>query len=1087
LYGLLAVLVLENGFVYGQETNTDVIGIVKTQEGDLLEGASVTVLHQPTQSLYKTSTNSKGYFHFFNLKPGGPYIVTISFVGFKTEYISELYTQLSSGSFYSQFPQKERGVFILQRHVTEMPTLAIKRNVFRENTIGTETNITQDVMRQMPTISRNIQDYARLVPQAKVYSDGGMSFAGQNNKFNAFYIDGANTMDLLGVSSSGISGGQTSSPPVSVDALEEIRILISPYDVQYGNFTGASINAITRSGSDEFKGSAWYYFRNEDMAGGSPVKDPATGQREKLSPFFNNTFGTWISGPLVKGKLFYFASAEFQKEEQPQPFEASEYKGNTTKQQLDALNDTLFSRYGYDAGGYDLTFNNLRAFRYMMKLDWNASPRHKISFTYRLNSAERQTPALPNGSTMIRYQNNGYKINSNSNFATLEWRSFLNSKLSNRVLISYSQQQDDRQILGLPFPSVSIQDGIGTIVFGTNGSGQVSLFKGKDLTIVDVFKLTHGSHVFSLGTDFGFSWLNDLFMGSHYGSYFYRSLNDFLSNNFPFRYQRTLLSTEEPVDESSSNAGASFMTSRLGFFLQDEWKINPELRLRYGVRVDGNGWNTSYPADEYFNTEGIPAISQYYDLGGARSGQVPRTHWQFQPRVELTSRIPDEDVTFKIGAGVFTGHILNIWPSDVYNYKIASLDVTPSRYNLRFEPDVNSQPGFKSLGLDPDNSKGNLIVVAPDLKYPTIVRLSSLISKTIGKGWNLGLEFLLTRNLHEVKYTNVNILPPVLKSSGAGSRVVYSPGLQPPLVPMTGGNPYSSILLMANNNDRKGYFYGTTATLSSPVTQRSSLVVSYSYGHSKALFEPTGQSGPNSQQWRSLETVNGRNQGMISVSDFDLLHRIYVYGMRKFTYAKGRISTSVSLFYQGQSGQPYSYVYSGSIVNDVGQNERFDLIYVPTSKELQEMVFLPLSGSSGNYSPDQQKAMLESFIEADPYLRGIRGSFSERNKARLPFTHTADIRIQQDFCVKAGKKNIRFGLIFDVFNFLNMLNPEWGRIYQVPGDNVALIQFAKFVSATDLTPQYQFSLKGKPWSVHTSTAPGSSARWISQLGFRFYL
>jgi hypothetical protein len=529
------------------------------------------------------------------------------------------------------------------------------------------------------------------------------------------------------------------------------------------------------------------------------------------------------------------------------------------------------------------------------------------------------------------------------------------------------------------------------------------------------------------------------------------------------------------------------MTSRLGFFLQDEWKIKPDLRLRYGVRVDGNGWNTSYPADEYFNTVGIPAISPYYDLGGARSGQVPRTHWQVQPRVELTSRIPDENVTFKIGAGVFTGHILNIWLSDVYNYKIASLEVTPARYNLRFEPDVNAQPGFKSLGLDPDNSKGNLIVVAPDFKYPTILRLSSLISKTMGKGWNLGVEFLLTRNLHEVKYTNVNILPPVLESTGAGSRVVYSPGPQPPPVPMNGGNPYNSIFLMSNNTDRKGYFYGATATLSSPATQRSSLVVSYSYGHSKALFEPTGQSGPNSAQWRSLETVNGRNQGMISVSDFDLLHRFYVYGMRKFTYAKGRISTIVSLFYQGQSGQPYSYVYSGSIVNDVGQNERFDLIYVPTGKELQEMIFLPVSGSGGNYSPDQQKAMLESFIEADPYLRRIRGSFSERNKARLPFTHTADIRVQQDFCMKAGEKNVRFSLIFDVFNFLNMLNPEWGRIYQVPFDNAPLIQFTKFVSATDLTPQYQFSMKGKPWSVQTSTAPGNSARWISQLGFRFYL
>ncbi|HSF44540.1 MAG TPA: hypothetical protein VLA58_00975, partial [Chitinophagaceae bacterium] len=644
-----------------------------------------------------------------------------------------------------------------------------------------------------------------------------------------------------------------------------------------------------------------------------------------------------------------------------------------------------------------------------------------------------------------------------------------------------------RQILGDPFPGVTILDDPGTIVFGPNAASQVSLFKGRDLSIVDVFKWVQGNHVWSTGIDFGFSWLNDMILPSYFGNYVFGNLNDFLLNGYPVLYQRTLMRSEQAVHEKSVGSSAKFMTSRLGFFLQDEWKITPELQLKYGVRIDGNSWNTAYPADEYFNKTGVPAISAYYDLQGARSGQVLNTHWQLQPRVELISRLPDENVVLKFGAGVFTGHILNIWATDIYNYKTASLDVTPSAYNLGFNPDVNAQPGFSSLGLDPGRNKGNVVLITPDFKYPTGIRMSSSVWKMLGKGWNVGLELLLTRNLHEISYTNVNLLPPTLTSAGVGPRTVYAASGQAPRVPMDGGNPYNNILLMANNNDRKGNSYSMTASLNSPTDHNSFFSASYTYGHSKALFEPTATSGPNLLQWRSLETIHGRNNSMITTSDFDMMHRICIYGMRKFNYAKGRASTTFSFFYQGQSGQPYSYVYGRSMVNDFGPNASIDLIYVPTTSELQDMIFIPITGPNGNYTPDQQKAMLDEFIESDRYLRKIRGSFSERNKARLPFTHTVDIRIQQEFNIKAGSKNLRFGIVLDVFNVLNLLNSEWGRTYQIIGDNISLVKFEKYISATRLFPQYQFSFTGKPWSVQSSTAPGSSARWISQLGFRFYL
>jgi Carboxypeptidase regulatory-like domain len=1072
------------GVLYAQETNCNISGMVGTSEGMELEGATINVVHVPTKNVYITRTNARGYFHILNLKPGGPYSVSISFVGYRSEELEDLYAEFGSESFHSQKLGREFRVFKLEREEKQLPVVVVSQKRIADPTIGITTIISPSIMKDMPSISRNLQDYARLVPNAKVNGSGSMSFAGQNNRFNAFFIDGANSLDLLGVSASGISGGQTSTPPVSIDVIEEIRILSSPYEVQYGNFTGASMNAITRSGSNQFKSSVWYYFRNEDMAGKSPLKDPIKGQRTKLLPFFNNTVGAWISGPLIKDKLFHFTSIEWQKEDQPQPFDFNEYIGSSSRQQLDALKDTVLRRYGYNPGRYDQTFNNLRAVRFITKLDWNPSLRQKLSFTFRLNSAERQAPQALNGSTMVRFLNNGYEIFSNTKHATFEWRSFLTSKMNNRLLVTYADQKDDRQILGTAFPLVNIQDGRGLIVLGSNNVSQVSLFKGRDLAILDNFKFIYDRHVITLGTDLSFSWLSDLIVIGHYGNYQYRRMEDFISDAYPSRYQRTLLKSGDPVNDQSTAAGSKFMTSRLGFFLQDELQFNPDLRLRVGVRMDGNSWNTAYQADEYFNTVAIPAISGYYDLKGARSGSPHQTHWQVAPRMELTARIPEEDVSLKFGAGIFAGHILNIWPSDIYNYQTADLDILPASYNLTFNPDVNAQPGYRSLGIDPEKSKGNKVVVARNFKYPTIWRMSTSIEKRIGRGWNMGIEFLLTENLHEMRYTNVNLLPPVLQSAGAGARTVYAVSGQPPKIPMSGGNPYNSILLLGNNESGKGFSYSVSVMVTSPASSRSAFTAAYTFGNSKAIFEP----GTNLQQWRSLESVNGRNASIRSTIALDLGHRFYIYGMRKFTYARGKHSTTVSFFYQGQSGQPFSYVYARSIVNDFGQNENFDLIYVPTSKELQEMKFIPITGSAGNHTAEQQKDMLEKYIQSNRYLNSIRGSFSERNKARVPFTHTVDIRIQQEFTVKSGKNYLRFGIHFDVFNFLNLLNPEWGRIYVMPADNFALIRFDKFVSANDLTPEYQFfPLKGNPWSVHTSTAPGNSARWISQLGFRFYL
>jgi hypothetical protein len=345
---------------------------------------------------------------------------------------------------------------------------------------------------------------------------------------------------------------------------------------------------------------------------------------------------------------------------------------------------------------------------------------------------------------------------------------------------------------------------------------------------------------------------------------------------------------------------------------------------------------------------------------------------------------------------------------------------------------------------------------------------------------------MFSKNINENYYQNVNILPPIGTSVGPGSRNVYSFSGAPTRIPMrsTGANPYqNSVYLLYNNPDKKGYSYNFTATIEKTFRKGLAFNLSYAYGNSIVTNENT--SSQNNSQWRFMETVNGRNFVQRSASDFDLGHRIYGYISKKFSYLQNKLATTITLVYNGQQGQPFSYVYNGSIVGDQARGETNDLIYIPTAAELQGQTFLNLTVGTTTYTPAQQKQFLEDYITGNRYLRNHRGQFAGRNGDRLPWSHIIDLKLTQDFNVKIAKRTYQLELSYDVYNFTNMLNHNWGQTYFLSNDQYALIRFNSFVSATNLTPQYQFSPQtGKPWGLSTSTAPGLSARWISQLGVR---
>ena len=941
---------------------------------------------------------------------------------------------------------------------------------------GPETNINQQVIQSVPSISRNFQDFVRLATHARVNGEGMMSLAGQNNKFNNFFIDGSPANDLLGIARSGTVGGQTGTPPVSIEAIEELKISTAPYDAQYSNFTGAAINAITRSGSNQFKSSAWYFFRNEKMAGRSPapVSTPGLDKpvRTRLPDFLNQTAGLWISGAVKKNNLFYFLLAEFQNELQPQTYVFSEYRGSSTLEQIHDLADTIRNRHGYEPGTFLETADELQAKRFIVKLDWNPGLTNKFTFSYRLNLAERIAPQLQNSPFIIRFSNNRFSLISNIHSASIEWKKFLKRSASNRLLVTYNNEMTDRGIIGQPFPTVNILDDGGMITFGSNALSQLNVFNASELNLLNVFRKQSGNHSLSGGIDVGISRVNDVIIPSYYGQYTFRSRTDFIDNNYANRYVRGVSLADQPVKDRTA-AGARFNLLRTGIFINDQYKVNKQLDLNIGFRLDGKSAPLKYPEDVFFNSIAKTEIEKYYNLEGAVSGKPMKTHWQISPRFGVQYKVPGADLIVRGGAGVFMGKLLNIWVSELYFARTHTFDITP--HTFPFNPDPYRQPGLSALGIDPENNRGDVLVVSEKFKYPTVFRMSGGMEKRIDGKWSILADMIFTKNIHEHRYLNVNLAPPSLTTAPPGSRSIYSLASRPQRIPMPGNNPYNNIYLLTNNHDRKGFSYNASISVDRNFNSDWAIRMGYSYGLSVALLEPVGN-GNNSDQWAQIESVNGKNTVQRSVSDFDPGHRLLAVTMKKFRYRN--CITMISIFYNGQSGSPYSYVYGGTITNDNGRTEKYDLVYVPTEAELNMMEFIPNSHSAA-----KQRELLNKFIESDRYLRKTRGNFAERNGARTPFTHTIDLRVQQDFKIKSGNNTWQVSVIYDVFNLANMLNKNWGRTYFISFDKFEIINVKGFNSS--LSPEYQFTpLEGKPWSIQNSSAPGSSARWISQLGIR---
>lgn len=1057
---LLGVFAAFATTAFGQgTTNASVNGRVTDASGETLPGATVVAVHTPSGSRYGNVTDAKGFFRIPNMRVGGPYTVTVTFVGYKEYKQENLF--LSLGQTFQLEPVLQEDNVTLG----EVEVVGERSGIFDGNRTGTETVVGLEQINATPTIARAIGDFARFTPQATIDegSDGfSISIGGQNNRYNSIYLDGAVNNDVFGLAGSGTNGGQTGVSPISIDAIEQFQIQVAPFDVRVSGFAGGAINAVTRSGSNEIEGSAYYFWRNEGFAGKTPTDRPRS--RDRLAEFSAKTFGVRVGGPIIKDKLFYFVNYEKQDDQTPQPFDFADYQGQASQSDINGLINKL-QGFGYEPGTLTPNPVILESDKLTAKIDYNINQNHKLSARYSYVKADNIEGAR-SSVRRLNFYNRSESFLSETNSLSAELSSTFGPNTSNKLTVGYVMVRDDRDPTGQDFPTVNINDGQGTIQFGAEPFSTANLLNQDVFTINNNFELYKGRHTLTFGVNAEFYSVENLFLAYNYGWYFFDSLDDFMNDRAAGFYQR-IFSNRDDVTGDGSIAAATFNSSLLGFYAQDEIQVNSDLKITLGLRFDIPSFDDT-PQNSTFNSL-IPQLeAEGYDLKGATVGSFIKSRATFSPRFGFNWDVNgDKTLQVRGGAGIFTSRIPLVWPGGAYNNNGFNTGGIFTG-GQTFIPDPFNQPG----DFDPTQQSGNIDLFAADFKVPQVAKFNVAVDKKLGSsGWVLTLDALWTETISAVKYENVNLkrTPTSYLTNTGDLRPTYDRNDR--VLPQYGG-----IYLASNTNE--GYAYNFSTTLNMPYTAGFTGSVSYSYGESFNVFD--GSSSQNSSQWRGVHTVNGRNVDVPLVkSRFSPGHRVIAQLNYSYDWNEN-LTTKIGLVYEARSGRPFSYIYNdnGRLTNE-DSRER-SLIYVPLSSDDINLVDDSRAGDAAS-----QWAKLNQYIANDPHLNSRRGQYAEVNASRAPFSHIIDLRFMQEFNIMIGSKKQTMQFTADVYNFTNVINKDWGRRYFVPSD-FELLNFEGFL-ADGTTPTFTFDgvTDNDPSANNIDDSGLVSSRWQMQLGIRY--
>ncbi|MBC7914855.1 MAG: TonB-dependent receptor, partial [Pyrinomonadaceae bacterium] len=1024
-------------------------GIVTDTKGEALIGATVKALHTPTGTRYGVSTNTSGRFTISNMRVGGPYQVEITYIGFQSETFNEIYLKL--GEPLNVSPKLKSGAQELQA----VTVIGERNAILNSKRTGAATNISREQIENLPTLSRSLQDFTRLTPQSNPTPSGGTSFGGANNKFNNITIDGAVNNDVFGLANNGTPGGPAGTQPISLDAIQEIQVVLAPYDVSQGNFTGAGVNAITRSGTNQFEGSVYFFGRSEKTGG----ENVLTG----LKPGFSDSqYGFRVGGPIKKDKLFFFLNAELGRRQAPISNNADEpgaaIKSATAQQIADYTRQT----YGYDVGSFgpqDIARENDKIFG---KLDWNINAKNQL--TARYNYIDAFDDNITRSQTFFNFGNNGYQFKNKQHVAVTELRTKISDKFSNNLILGYSNIRDKRDPEGTLFPSVTINslEGISGVSaeFGSQRSSVANELDQDVLEFTDNFKINLNRHSLTIGTHNEFFKFRNLFINNINGRWTFNNISDYLTNKAPRQVQATY--SRIPGEKSPA---AEFKAAQLGFYFQDEIEVGDGLRVTAGLRFDVPVFGDKPLAN--------PLIAASFP--GYTTDRTPSNKPLIAPRLGFNYDVlGNRSLQLRGGTGIFTGRVPFVWMSNQYGNSgmlFSAVDVLgTANPALRFIPDANNQ---SSAGAGSNRAEVN--VVTEDFKIPQIFRSNLAVDFKLPFGIIGTLEGIYSKTINNVKYADINLKPSTANisaslSGGADTRAAYGAKVDNP--------NFTNVILLSNTN--AGYTTNLTAQLQKTFSKGLSAMVAYTNSEAKSVND--GTSSTALSNWEFMQVVNDPNNPPLATSSFQTRHKIISSLGYNIKYGKSKsFGTGISIFYAGFSGQRFTYLYNG----DLNGDGRFsnDLFFVPRTNADIKLVTIPAVAATSTaaaqpaITPAEQWTALDAFIESDPYLKTIRGQHSKRNGAEAPFQHQFDLRISQDLgALISGTKN-RIQLTFDIFNVGNLINKEWGRQYSVSNQALQLVSYS-----TSGGGGFTFRAPANGKGYQTS---GFGSAWAGQFGVRY--
>ena len=1061
---------------FSQVTTSSLSGHVYDAAGNV-EGAAVVAVHAPSGTEYYAVTDKSGNYRIHNMRVGGPYVVTVELLGFAKVRATDIMLRLGE-TFIWDVELKEEAIAL----DGVVFSAAAENSVLTSEKVGTSANFTRRELTNLPTASRTINDMVKLTPQSN-----GMSFGGRDNRFNNFSVDGAGFNNNFGLDSD-LPGGQ--SGPISFDAIEEISVSIAPYDVRQSRFTGAAINAVTKSGTNHFDGGVYTYQKFKGMNGTKVADEVVKGADELTS----QTYGLSIGGPIIKNKLFFFVNAEYSPTVSPGPSwvpsvdgvsDAKKGISRTTIEDLETVRNYLIDKYSYDPGAYGKggwsSFNDFN-YKILARIDWNINADHKLMLRYNdvknsvmsLTNANSCPPGLPRDKTVSRvgpqsiaFSKNFYRDNNNVRSIVAELNSRFSDRVSNNLLISYNMISDDRDPQSELFPHVDIfKDNVQYMSFGHELFSFNNAVINNTATITDNVTINLNNHTLTAGASFEYMFVKNSYIREGTSYYRYASVDDFLNDRTPMGMGITYGYNGEEAPGQKLNYG------QLSAYVQDEWEVSRNFKLTYGVRFE----LPMYLDKDMMKNNRIYDIAQANKFAGGPwdTSSWPKSHLSINPRIGFNwDVLGDRSLQLRGGTGLFTGVNPFVWFTNqagsaafVQSPEISISDFTKypgMKFYTDYKDLLSAYPKQFPNTPDPDYlaDEATVCLVDKNFKFPQVWR--SNLAVDVKLPWNMVFtaEALFTRDVYGVKQVNLNQPEPTGKMFGADNRSVWDASK----VSTTVGKGVPAVTkdlaaaMLFTNTDKKGYSAQVTAQLTKNFSYGFSGSVAYTYSHVRDLTANPGSAAYSA--WTSSTAVNSLNDEVLSYSNFSTPHRVIASLSYRLEYAKN-FATTFSLFYQGAHRGRISYVYNGDVNGD---GQASDLMYIPKDPSEIEFVDLIYKDKSGTETflatADDQKAAFFEYVDNNEYLKSHKGKYVERFGGLQNWVNIIDFKILQDLWTNFGTDNrYSLQLSLDILNVGNLLNNSWGCYYSSPSlnyENQSLLSVASKGTET-AAPKYTLNV-----------------------------